>query len=285
MRTKTLLLVVLPLLVACGAEEEPDEALGQQASAVQGGRLDSSRAHNFAVGIARPEWGLFALVFALFTNLFGVLAEHHELPGATVNLLVLALGLSVLFRWALRDMPPVDVRRPLMVLIAYGVLGSASLLYARHTGPVAVEVDLYVKSVALGVVAVLLMDGIRSLRVVAWALLSGAILVGTIGVYKYCMGAFDDTFAGFGRALYAHISKGARGWRLSGPMGDPNYFGALLVFVVPLAVERLLHERDKPMRLCAGWALFVSLLCIYFTASRGALVDEPALARATALDL
>jgi putative inorganic carbon (HCO3(-)) transporter len=62
------------------------------------------------------------------------------------------------------------------------------------------------------------------------------------------------------------------GWRFSGPIDDANYFAGLLVFVVPLAVEPLLHERHNVMRMGAAWALFVSLLCIYFTASRGALV-------------
>lgn len=56
----TVAVVLFPALVACGAESakpEP-ESLGSQSSAVQGGDIDTSAAHNFAVGIANRYGGV-----------------------------------------------------------------------------------------------------------------------------------------------------------------------------------------------------------------------------------
>jgi hypothetical protein len=88
------------------------------------------------IAMIRPEWGLFILVVATFTNLLRVLIEHHDSPNLTVNFLTFCFGLSVLLRWAGGFGRPIDVTRPLLVLIAYGAVGAASLLYARHLGPV-----------------------------------------------------------------------------------------------------------------------------------------------------
>ncbi len=55
----SLALVVFPALVACGGSEGgKTETLGSQSSAVQGGSIDTSAAHNFAVGIANRYGGV-----------------------------------------------------------------------------------------------------------------------------------------------------------------------------------------------------------------------------------
>ena len=55
----SLALVLFPALVACGGTESPtSEATGSQSSAVQGGNVDTSAAHNFAVGIANRYGGV-----------------------------------------------------------------------------------------------------------------------------------------------------------------------------------------------------------------------------------
>lgn len=58
--TLPLVLALSSLLVACsGAGESPEaEALGRQASAVQGGQVDTDRANNFVVGIASRFGGV-----------------------------------------------------------------------------------------------------------------------------------------------------------------------------------------------------------------------------------
>jgi putative inorganic carbon (HCO3(-)) transporter len=57
--------------------------------------------------------------------------------------------------------------------------------------------------------------------------------------------------------------------RLEGPYSNPNAFAQVLVVVVPLALDRLWHERNALLRLLAGWAFASSVLVIFFTYSRG----------------
>ena len=80
--------------------------------------------------------------------------------------------------------------------------------------------------------------------------------------------------AGFGGLSAAHVEEivGAiDSWRLVGPIDDPNFYGQILVVLVPLAWDRLVHEPRRWLRPVAGAALVGCVMAIGFTYSRGAL--------------
>jgi putative inorganic carbon (HCO3(-)) transporter len=88
--------------------------------------------------------------------------------------------------------------------------------------------------------------------------------LGTISTYQVFTGNYGNTFWGFGQA----VDSGS-GFRLWGPIGDPNYYAEIMVTLVPFAVERFLHEKKIILRFMSGWAIFVLLVSIYYTSSRG----------------
>ncbi|MBP7690440.1 MAG: O-antigen ligase family protein, partial [Anaerolineales bacterium] len=57
--------------------------------------------------------------------------------------------------------------------------------------------------------------------------------------------------------------------RISGPIGDPNFYAQILVVIVPLALDRLWHEKVIWLRGLAAWSLAACTLAILFTFSRG----------------
>ena len=71
------------------------------------------------------------------------------------------------------------------------------------------------------------MTGGATLRRAVWALILALVFLGCIGVFKYCAGWLDYDFEGFGQAKFGWIAEGTPGYRLSGPIGDPNYFAAI----------------------------------------------------------
>ena len=61
-------------------------------------------------------------------------------------------------------------------------------------------------------------------------------------------------------------------YRLSGPVGDPNFFAQVMVVLALLGMERLLHEKRLFWKIIAGWAAVVSTLTVVFTFSRGSTI-------------
>lgn len=61
-------------------------------------------------------------------------------------------------------------------------------------------------------------------------------------------------------------------YRLSGPVGDPNFFAQVMVVLALLGVERLMHEKNLFWKIVAGWAAAASTLTVVFTFSRGTTI-------------
>jgi O-antigen ligase len=102
-------------------------------------------------------------------------------------------------------------------------------------------------------------------------LLIGAFL-GTISVHQHVTGNFLNNYGGFATAEYMNIIDDTDDFRLSGPVGDPNFFAQVMVVLALLGVERLLHEKSLFWKVIAGWAAAGSTLTVVFTYSRGATV-------------
>jgi O-antigen ligase len=132
--------------------------------------------------------------------------------------------------------------------------------------------DDYLKNAVIAIVVVALMVNARTLRHVLWALLAAGILMATLNLHQAITGNFDNNYWGFALGSYAGIVGDATGYRIAGPVGDPNFFALVLLIIVPIAIDRLMVERNLPLRLLAGLAAAVCLLAIVFTFSRGAVV-------------
>jgi O-antigen ligase len=98
------------------------------------------------------------------------------------------------------------------------------------------------------------------------------IFIGMISVHQYVTGNFENTYGGFAQAEFMQIIGETNDYRLSGPVGDPNFFAQVMVVLALLGMERLLHEKRLFWKIIAGWAAAVSTLTVVFTFSRGATV-------------
>ncbi|HYD32783.1 MAG TPA: O-antigen ligase family protein [Azospirillaceae bacterium] len=220
----------------------------------------------------RPELGLVALIFLVHTNLAYVMETYHGVADVG-RLMITFVGWVVLVRFlVLRERPALNVAGLAPVAATFLVSG-LSLFHATDTVVALDLLEALAKDILLLVVLMLLLTDVRRFHLVAWTWIGAGILLGSLVAFQYFTGAFGDLFYGFGHATVEHIAGKVNSWRLSGPLPDPNYFAQVMLFVVPLAMDRLAHGRRRPLRLIALWGVVACLLAIMFTFSRGALLS------------
>jgi O-antigen ligase len=226
-----------------------------------------------AIAIAtRLELGLFVLVFITYTRFSDVLVHEHALPSIAQPLSLLLLGI-IAGRWFLQNENPLSrIEMPLVLLGVYGLVGFAAMLYAVDTSRTLLALENYIKDIIITVLIIILLRRTATFRVAIWTLLLAGIFMGSITTYQQITGTYQITYWGFGLANIQNIVGQSSNYRIAGPIGDPNFYGQILLVIVPLALERLWHETQPLLRILAGWAFIVCLLSTIFTFSRGAFL-------------
>ena len=228
-----------------------------------------------AIAIAitiRLELGLFVLIFITYTRFSDVLVHDHALPSIAQPLSLLLLSIIVGRWFLLNESPLSQVAIPLLLLGAYGLVGFAALLYAVDIDRTQFALQTYLKDVIITVLIIFLLRRTTTFQAVVWTLLLAGIFMGSITTYQQITGSYQTSYWGFGLASIQNIVGKSNDYRIAGPIGDPNFYGQILLVLVPLALERLWHETQPILRILAGWALTVCLLSIIFTFSRGAFL-------------
>ena len=219
----------------------------------------------------RLEWGLLFLVFLVYTRFSDVLVHFHDLPSILQPFMFLLL-LIIASRWWLNREVPLGWQEPALLLAAYGFISLVSFLYAANFQAAQDAFIIYLKDATIALLVILLLQRPSQLRHVVWALLLAGAVMGTISVFQQLTGTFTNAYAGFGQAELQHIVGKTNDYRVAGPVGDPNFYGQILVVLLPLAMDRARYEKTRLLRTLAIWTFIVCLLSIIFTFSRGAFL-------------
>jgi len=218
-----------------------------------------------------PEWGAPYFAFVLFMRLSDVIRGEYGLPSLFMLVAPALVALAV-GRWLFAGDPVGRGWRPaLWLLVFYGAVCSASLLYASASDRTAEALLNYGDGVAIVLAMTLYLRTPRDLERTVWALIAAGGILASLAVFQQLTNAVDRTFGGFSRVELRNIYDRNAGFRSEGPV-SANYFALILVAVVPLAVERVLHARGGRARLLAGASLGAAVAAIVFTYSRGGLV-------------
>jgi len=218
--------------------------------------------------VASVELGLLLFVFITYTRFSDVSINLYNAPSVAkffVGLLIVA----IFIRWALLGERPEGWQVPAIVLGLYGLIGFLSLVYAESSESVLYTLSNYVKDALITLVVIALLKRPPAFRHVIWMLLGIGIFLGTLGVFQYLTGTFSNNYGGFSQTVLKGIAGSASGYRLAGPIGDPNFFAQIMVVLIPIAIERMLHERKPLFKILAGLAGVLSTLTVIFTFSRG----------------
>lgn len=224
------------------------------------------------LSITHLEWGMVLLVFMTWTRFTDVVVKYHGVPSVTKMFVPMLMGL-ILVRWLIYKEKPTGWRPTAIMLALYVLVGALGLLYAETYWRMNAALSIIVKDVLIAIVIVILLKNAVIWRRAVWALVLSGTLLGTIAVIQYITSDFTNNFWGFGQAQSLGLITGeVDGYRISGPIGDANYFAHIMVVLVPLAFNRMIFERNIWLRVLAGWSFTACVLAVIFTFSRGGFV-------------
>ena len=226
----------------------------------------------FAVAmLVRPELGAPVMAGAVYTRLFDVLRKEHGLPSLLPLFMLVLIAGIVLKSWRKQSVPE-GWQRVLLWAALFMACCLPSLVAAADLEVAATAWRLHARGIVAAVLITVVMQGWKWFVLTIRVWVAAVACLAAVGVYQHVTQSFDQSFWGFGTASVKHIVDNVSGYRISGPMSDPNFFAQLLVAVVPCAYERVCSEKHRWMRLLFAAALLLCVIAIVFTFSRGALV-------------
>jgi len=221
-----------------------------------------------ALIVLRVEWALPVVgVFAVL-RLANVATETHGAPSLFQPLLAL-VAFGVLVRWMHTGASPAGGGRAIALTAGFLVVAAASTFFAAHPVPAFGEFEALAKDVVVAVLAGVLLQTATDLRRLVWSVVAAGTLLATLSAYQFLTGSFDQSFFGFARASVQNIVDTTDDVRVSGPIGDPNYYAQVLLMLIPLAVDRMVTERRRFLKVAAGYGALVMTAAVVFTFSRG----------------
>jgi len=218
-----------------------------------------------------PKIGLYTLVAITYLRLSDVLVNFYGAPSIAKPFISLMIGI-VLVRWWYYERPVQGTIKAVALVFGYGLVIILSIFRASDFTAVIGALDDYWKNAVISIIVVSLLTESKNLRNVIWSLIIIGIFLGTISVFQYLTGTFDNPYWGFGISSLQTIAGSSGGYRIAGPIGDPNYYSQIMLAITPLAFSRFLDEKKFIWKAIALYGTAVTIFAVIFTFSRGAFI-------------
>ena len=224
-----------------------------------------------SVGIEPLALATFIVVGLAFSRISeSVEASTGLLPISSV-VGILAIGLVL---WSRTERASA---RPMLAVL--GVLACLHLAVAAFSAVDARDpslafesLDGQLRSIAIAAAVVVLVTTPRRLQLALSAVVWGTLLVASVSCLQALTGSYESTYLGLAKADLAALDTGA-GWRLGGPLGDPNFFAQLLTVGVAVSVARCMAVRRSGVSWVVPMAAtLLGTTALLLTYSRGGLV-------------
>jgi O-antigen ligase len=219
----------------------------------------------------RPEWALVGLIALVTLRLAENARDFYGIPQLTIPAIAVVV-LVLVFRRFVWGERPTGLATALGAISLVAIASLVSVINASFPDASLGPMVELAKSAVVLVLVIVLINSARDYRLAIWTLIVLGGLIAGLSVFQYLTGSFGRPFFGLAQARIMNIAFDVNDYRISGPFGDPNFFGQALVPIFAIALERAWHESRPRLRLVAAVAVVVVPLAIIFTFSRGALV-------------
>jgi len=211
-----------------------------------------------------PEVGAYVLAVAVFSNVSSIFTDNG-LPGINKPLVVLTFVSIVAGRFVRRQ--PFRVQRTEWFLFAYTGVVLASTFFAKDRAEAIDAFITIVKDVLIVVTLVYALQTPRQWKITIWLMIATTTAMALLGSFQVFTGNFSQIFGGF-----ATVTPDVDQMRLSGPVGDPNFWGQILDAVLALALYRFIAGKAFRWKVAGGIATVILLFAVVNTYSRGAFI-------------
>jgi O-antigen ligase len=129
--------------------------------------------------------------------------------------------------------------------------------------------DIY-RAVGFAIVLFLIIERIDQFRAALASILAVTLFLASLTVFQFLFGLQTSDFSGWALGGLEQIVGATSGFRPSGTIGDPNYYGMYLIPGVLLGFHHTVNARTSLARVWFGCSSAVIVFAVALTASRGA---------------
>lgn len=223
-----------------------------------------------ALAFVKAEYAAAALLVLNWGNIGDVLIRYQDLPSLVKPLVALLALVLVVRRFGEQQRPLVSDPTTWWML-AYLAITSLGVWYASYPDRVEKFLVDFAKDLVIFVILINLLGTRQAFERTIWMLLIVGTILGSLSVYQEVTKTYDDNYGGFAQVAVAQITTSMDDRaRAAGPIGDPNYYGQILVVLVPLGFWAALNGRTWRGRFFGAFATAACLAGIGLSFSRGA---------------
>jgi putative inorganic carbon (hco3(-)) transporter len=229
--------------------------------------------------ISKPNVATMIVLFVIYTNIAVVLYQFHGLPQIVAGSVSLLFGVPFAVMIFVRKQI-VIIDYPFLLMILF--LGSLCLssFFALDSGLSTSQIINFVfEGLILYFLIINVLRDAEIFRKVIWVLLIGAALLSSMSIYQQLTRHYGQQFGGLAQRNIDRWEDGVGdkkpervqvSERAAGPIGGPNRYAQILLFMLPLAFFRIWDERKlKIFALLVFSLIFSGILLTY---SRGAFL-------------
>lgn len=219
-----------------------------------------------AGSLAWSEFGLLLLGILIYTHISQVAIEFYNAPSVAKFIVPMLLGIGIL-RWFFFKEKPQGNRGMLFLIGIYLFTLLMATFSAQHFETSLSALINLLKDVIIAFAIMMLLRTKESFKHVIWALLISSALIAIPNIIQGLTQDFNNLYGGF--ALPKALDDSVR---IGGPLGDPNFYGQILIFLVPLASDRIIHSSNKLLKPLALIIMVILITALVLTFSRGAFL-------------
>ncbi len=219
----------------------------------------------------RPSIGVYILAAFVYLNFSDILEVQFGIASINKVLVGLVFVSALANRLVIQKKSFIFRRTELLVLIYCLVLLFSTFVAEDRSRAQTGAVDA-LKDFIIMLIVVQVCDNEQSWRNLRWTILFSAAFVATLSAYQVLSKDTSNDFFGLANAPTHEITAGFDSTRVTGPLSDPNYYGQILLMIMPIGIYGIITEKRTLQRLLYLGTTSVIMLTTIFTYSRGAFI-------------